>query len=140
MNIKKVVFTGITVGIASNIYGLITCRWLFNWVYLIDLPNTWKTPMLSGDTSWLISMGILRILISIITTLGYALLYKGIPFKGIKKGMFYGLLIWLVALLPSRILLYLSMNISASIIIYWILNEIVSYMLLGAIIGILYKE
>ncbi len=96
--------------------------------------------MLTGNTSWLISMGMIRILISIVTTLGFAILYTGLPFKGAKKGIVYGLLIWLIGLLPSRILLYLSMNISASIIIYWILNELVSYMLLGAVIGILYKE
>lgn len=140
MNIRKIVFTGIAVGIASNIYGLITCRWLFKWVYFIDLPNIWKASMLSGNISWLISMGTMRMLISIITTLGYAILYKGLPFKSVKKGIAYGLLIWLLGLLPSRILLYLSMNISASIIIYWILDELVSYMLLGAVIGICYKE
>lgn len=140
MNIKKIVFTGMIIGIVSNIYGIITCRWLFKWVYLIDSPNIWKISMLTGNTSWLISMGMIRILISIITTLGFAILYKGLPFKGAKKGIVYGLLIWLIGLLPSRILLYLSMNLSAAIIIYWILNELVSYMLLGVVIGILYEE
>ena len=132
--------TGFVAGMLSNLWGLLTCQWLFKWVYWLEPGNICRTEMLSANNPWLMAMGGLKIIIAIVTTLGYALVYKVMPAKGIVKGMVYGFLIWLVGLLPSRLLLYMSISISFSLILYWIANDLITYLLIGACIGALYKE
>lgn len=140
MNLKKVITTGFVVGMISNLWGLLTCRWLFKWVYLLGPADICRTAMLNANTRWLVTMGGLKILIAIVTTFGYALAYKAMPAKGIVKGMAYGFFIWLIGCLPSRLLLYMSITISFSLILYWIANDLITYLLIGACIGALYKE
>ena len=140
MNFKKIITTGFIVGMLSNLWGLVTCQWLFKWVYFLVPAGVCNTAMLGADKRWLLTMGALKIIIAILTTFGYALVYKAIPGKGIAKGMAYGFLLWLLGFLPSRLLLYMSTSLSYSLILYWIINDLLSYMLIGACVAALYKE
>lgn len=140
MKIKAVVTTGFIVGMISNLWGFITCQWLFKWAYYLEGAAFCRRAMLNADTGWLVVMGGLKILIAILTTLGYALVYKLIPAKGVRKGLSYGFMIWLVGFLPSRLLLLMSTTIATGLIGYWIINDLVSYLIIGAIISALYRE
>lgn len=119
---------------------MLTCQWMFKWVYSLEPVDICNTAMLNAYKPWLLAMGILKIFIALLTALGYTFLCKAIPGKGIVKGITYGFFIWFLGFLPSRLLLYMSTTISMSLIFYWIVNDLFSYALIGALIAGLYKE
>ena len=92
MNTKRILIAGIAVWIISSILGWLTCGWLFNWVYALS-PNIWKPAeeMLGVNMVWMSLVGLFT---AMVFALVYALLYKGIPCKGIKKGLMYGFIVW----------------------------------------------
>ncbi|HBG64625.1 MAG: hypothetical protein A2Y00_03695 [Omnitrophica WOR_2 bacterium GWF2_43_52] len=140
MKWKKIVVVGLVTGMVSNLWGMLTCQWLFKWVYFLEPVAICNTAMLKARTPWLLAMGILKIFIALLTTLGYGFLSKALPGKGMAKGLTYGFFIWLLGFLPSRLLLAMSTTMASGLIFYWIINDLVSYILLGACLGILYKE
>jgi len=138
VNIKRVIAAAIAVTIVGFIYSWITCGWLFNWVYTLEPINVWK-PM--GDmTTWMTWMNIGGFILNIILVGVFAYLYKGIPCKGIKKGLCFGLIVWLVGTLPGMFSTYMLMTVNTTFVIYWIFNSLVKYLLLGAVIAAIYKE
>ena len=52
---------------------------------------------------------------AIIFALVYALLYKGIPGEGVKKGMIYGNLVWLVGALAGMASMPVYMTIATTL-------------------------
>lgn len=86
-----------------------------------------------------IGSNVLGLLIAIIFTTIYAFLYKGLPYHGVKKGLVYGLIIWLVGTFSGMLTMPFYMTISWAVIIYWIISALVKYLIFGAIIGAIYK-
>lgn len=141
MRFKKIIIAGTIAGIIGNLWGLLTCQLLFKRLYYIEPVFVYQTAMLTARPLWLISMGAVKILIAVIITFAYSLIYKRIPGDNdIKKGVFFGFLVWLAGILPSRALLYMTLNLSGAIVVYWIINDLISYVILGAIIGFFYNE
>jgi hypothetical protein len=70
----------------------------------------------------------------------YALLYKGIPGEGAKKGITYGILVWLVGALTGIASMAFYMTIATTVVVYWILQALVLSIINGAIVGVIYKE
>lgn len=97
MNIKRILISGVVIWIVGTVFGILTCGWLFNWVYTLPL-KIWKDPTMMTSAGNMIGAILTGLAIAIIFALVYALLYKGIPGKGAKKGMTYGLLVWLISL------------------------------------------
>ncbi|MBU1111312.1 MAG: hypothetical protein ABIG93_05955 [archaeon] len=139
MNVKRLLISGIIIWIVSTIFTWLTCGWLFNWVYLIP-PVIWNDPATMFTTSSLILTNLFGLMIAILFTLVYAVLYKGIPNKGVKKGLTYGFLLWLVGALSGMITMPFYMTIAWTVIIYWIINAWVINLINGAIVGAIYKE
>ncbi len=133
MNIKRILIAGIVVWLVEFVIGALTCGWLFNWVYKLP-PNIWKTSIN------MIGMNIVGIIRAMMFVLVFAIFYKGIPGKGAKKGIVYGLLIWLVGALPGLAGMPFYMTIANTVVIYWLIQCLILSLLTGAIIGVIYKE
>ena len=118
MNTKKIILSGIA---ATLIY----CVWY------------WLTLLICGFFNWefigieFVASVLSGLILSIILVLVYAVLYKGIPGQGIKKGLWFGLLVWAVCVLPTAI---------KGVLIYLALSELVKLLILGAVIAAIYKE
>jgi hypothetical protein len=82
-------------------------------------------------------IGIIR---ALLFALVFAILYKGIPGKGITKGIVYGVLVWLVGALTGMASLPFYMTIATTVVIYWILQQLALGVINGAIVGVIYKE
>ena len=137
MDCKKISLAAIAVWIATSILGFVTCGWLFNWIYQIP-PNIWKTAeQVAGNMVWAV---LLSLIPAILFTAVFVILYKGIPGKGLKKGMNYGILIWLVSSFGGLMALPFYMTISATVIIYWIIQSLVMNVINGVIVAAIYKE
>jgi len=67
-------------------------------------------------------------------------LNKGIPGEGAKKGMTYGILVWLVGALTGIASMPDYMTIATTVVVYWILQALVLNIINGAIVGVIYKE
>ena len=137
MNTKKIILSSVVIWIVSVVFGFLTCGWLFNWVYQLP-PNIWKTPEVM--TVNLIWMNLIGLLTAIIFASVFALLYKGIPGQGIKKGINYGFIIWLVSALSGMITMPFYMTIATTVVVYWIILALALNIINGAIIGAIYKE
>ena len=69
----------------------------------------------------------------------YTVVAKGIPGKTyVNKGIYYGLLIWLVADIPFSLTLVLLINLPIELIAYWAVSTLIVYLLSGvAVVRIL---
>ncbi|MDI6786432.1 MAG: hypothetical protein QMD92_06950 [bacterium] len=139
MNVKKVLFAGVVVGILSGIWGGITCGWLFNWVYSLEPTTIWrgKEAMTAGFTAM---VNIANIVFSTLLAFVYALLYKGIPGKGVIKGLWYGVVVWLVGTLPGSFMAGVFSVIAKGVIVYWIISGLITNIWQGVVISLIYKE
>lgn len=139
MKAKKILISGILIWLVNFISGCLTCGWLFNWVYKLP-PNIWKAPeeiMTPGNMSGTILIGILQ---AILFASVYVLLYKGIPGKGIKKGMVYGFLVWSVGAFTGIAIMPFYMTIATTVVVYWIIQALILNVLDGLIVAAIYKE
>ena len=139
MDIKRILISGVVIWLVGTVFGFLTCGWLFNWVYTLP-PNIWKDPTVMMSAGNLIGANLTGLACAIIFTSVYALLYKGIPGEGVKKGMTYGILVWLVGALTGIAAMPFYMTIATTVVVYWILQALVLNIINGAIVGVSYKE
>lgn len=139
MNTNRIIGLSFLVWIIGTVFGILTCGWLFNWVYQIP-PNIWKAPEQIMSAGNFIGSAIAGLLISFIFVIVYAYLHKKLPYKGAKNGLFYGFIIWLVSAFSGIISMPFYMTISVVVVVYWIISALILNLINGAIIGALYKE
>ncbi len=139
MNVKRIVISGVVIWIVGSILGYLTCGWLFNWIYELP-PNIWQDPAVIMSAGNFIGSNIIGIIRGILFALVFAVLYKGIPGKGVVKGMIYGVLMWLVGALSGMSTMPFYMTIATGVVIYWIIQALVLNVISGAIVGAIYKE
>ncbi|MFH1541061.1 MAG: hypothetical protein ABID79_04315 [Elusimicrobiota bacterium] len=136
MKIGKVVLAGTVVGILNSIWGWLTCGWLFNWVYLLEPIFIWKQP---NEMPFAL-MGVTGIVFAILLALVYMIIYKGLPGKGIVKGLWFGLFVWLVGGLPGVFSLGMCTVMAWGVIIYWIIGGLVVCLWQGLVIAAIYGD
>lgn len=136
MNLKNVIVAGVAAEVVKFVFVMLTCGWLFMWVYSLAPTNVWKPWAMEG----LILMAAGGLVLNILLAYVYALFYKGIPGKGLMKGIWYGFGVWLVGTLPGMFAIYTLMTVANVVVIYWTVQWLVGNMLLGAVIAAIYKE
>ncbi|MFH1428118.1 MAG: hypothetical protein ABIH39_00060 [Candidatus Margulisiibacteriota bacterium] len=139
MNAKRIILSGVILWIIGTIFMMLTCGWLFSWVYKLP-PNIWLEPEQIMSTNNFIGSNIAGIGRSLILALVFAILYKGLPFEGIKKGVFYGVLVWMVGALSGMASMPFYMSINTTVVVYWIIQALVLTIINGIILGLVYKE
>jgi len=135
MKFGRIILAGIVVGILNGVWGFLTCGKFFGWVYRLEPIFVWKS---LEDMSLLLA-NIAGIIFSIMLALVYALIHKGLPGKGIIKGLSFGLFVWLVGTLPGNFALGCFSRINQTVIIYWIIAGLVIDLLRGLVIAAIYK-
>jgi len=80
----------------------------------------------------------MSIAFSIITGFFFGLVYNviknAVPGKGWKnKGLMYGFLVFLVAGIPTTMMLYLLINLPPGLLLSWMLQSLVVYLLMGLV-------
>ena len=70
----------------------------------------------------------------------YSVIKGSVPGKGWKnKGLMYGFLIFLVAGIPTTMTLYLLINLPVGLILSWMLQSLVVYLIMGLLAAKLVK-
>ncbi|MFH1455878.1 MAG: hypothetical protein ABIF40_02925 [archaeon] len=139
INWKKTILATLAVWIVGTLYTFLTCAWLFNWVYEIE-PIIWIAPEAMMTTSNMIGSNIIGIVSALFFVLVFVWLMKGLPSKGWKKGLYYGLFLWLAATFAGIASMPFYMTISWTVIIYWLISLFVRVLIMGAIVAAIYKK
>ncbi len=139
MNTKRIFFASVVVWIFGILYTMLTCGWLFSWVYTIP-PVIWKSPEMMATPTYMILSLLVGLVSSFIFVAVFALLYKGIPLKGLKKGLLYGFLAWLIGPFVGIVGMPIYMMIANTVIIYWLINFFIAYLVMGLLTASIYKE
>ena len=84
------------------------------------------------------------IIFQLVTGFLFAIVYKvikgSVPGKGWKnKGLMYGFLIFMVAGMPATMTLYLLINLPAGLLLSWMLQSLVVYLIMGLVAAKLVK-
>ena len=138
MNIKRIALSTLVIWVFSSVWGMLTCGWLFTWVYQIPPTTIWKTPVQMMQTGNMAGMYAVGLLLALAFVLVYAILYKGLPYKGVKKGITYGLLAYLLSM--GFITMPFYSIVAWQVVIYWIANFLASSIIMGALVGWVYKK
>jgi hypothetical protein len=139
MKLGRMILAALAVWIAGSVYTMLTCGWLFNRVYQIP-PIIWVKPetmMLPMNMAMSYGLSLIMALISVMV---YALLYNGIPGNGYKKGLMYGVITYLVGVLPGISGMPFYMTISWTVVGYWMVNFLVYELIAGFLTGVIYKK
>ncbi len=136
MKIGKLALAGAVVGILTSVWGWLTCGWLFNWVYTLEPTNIWK----SAEEMPFVLMNTTNLVFAFLLALVYALIYKGLPGKGIVKGLWFGLFVWLVGALPGNFALGMFTVMAQEVVIYWIIVSLLTGLWQGLLIAAIYGK
>lgn len=142
LDIKKIILAGMAIDFISFIVGG-GSYFLFSWVFNLEPNAIWKWTPAQGfnmPTEWWIVLFLLNIILAVIFAFIYALIEKGLPGKGIQKGLGFGIIVWIVGPIPALVTMYLMVNIANGALIYFSLQSLLEWLIYGAVISIIYKE
>lgn len=140
MNIKKGVVAGFLGGIAMVIADVVVYGATQG--YLLPLYQAsvavWK-PMepLSAWLAWYLSLLVAE---GILFGLVYSVLYNGIPGTNINKGINYGMILWLVGIVPGMAVTYLMMTVPTPIVASWLFGGLLDVLVMGAVLAYVYER
>ena len=136
----KVLFAAVAATVFNAIYGIATCGWLFKWIYAIEPTNVWKPESAYTGAFWA-KVYIGSLILWFFFAAAYGLINKVFTADcSLCKGAAYGLIIWLVGMLPGMWMTYSFMTVSYQVVIYWTISGLVSLMISGMIVAAIYGK
>jgi hypothetical protein len=114
---------------------------LFGWVFELEPRGVWKwTPGQSMSAGWWVFLVGGNTLLAIVYALVYAVLYHGIPGSGLRKGLAFGLIVWLVGVAPAIFTMYALVNIHGGALLYFLTQSLVEHLVYGAAVALVYGK
>lgn len=142
LNLKKVLHAGLAIFFISFLVGG-GGYFLFGWVFNLEPSAIWKwTPDQGFDMplDWWLILFLLNIILAIAFAFIYALIEKGLPGKGIQKGLGFGIIVWIVGPIPALVTMYLMINIATGTLVYFVLQSLFEWLIYGIVLSLIYKE
>lgn len=141
LNIKKIILAGIAIFFASFIAGG-GSYFLFGRVFELEPSYIWKWTPTQGfnmPAEWWLILFSLNIILALAFAFVYALIEKSLPGQQTKKGIVFGLIIWVVGPIPALATMYLMMNIAGGALLYFVFQSLFEWLVYGMIISAIYK-
>lgn len=138
INLKKALVAGVAAFIVVCIYGLSAELFLAKGTLkLYELsPEVWK--FLDYQVSDYLLFTFFKMLSIIILAILFAVLYNSVPGERLKKGFWFGVLIYLFTL-PPRIDFYFLINAPNIVNIWWAISQFIEVLIIGIVIAAIYK-
>ncbi len=140
MDIKKGIVAGFIAGIAMVLAGMVI--WGVTQNYLMPLYEAsaavWKPMEPLG--MWLAQMWALTVAEGMLYGLVYSVLYSGVPGDGVKKGLNFAILLWLIGTVPGMAITYHSMAVPTPIIASWLFGGLINLLVMGAVLALVYEK
>jgi hypothetical protein len=133
----RIVLAGLAVTVVEAVSGALLCGHLFNWVYHLEPTNVWR-PMEGAPPAWLY-LG--ELVLGILLAAMYAMVCKGIPGSNrLVRGLLFGLMVWVVGMLPGMFATYAFMTVATTVVIYWTITALIMLPIQGLIIAAIYGK
>lgn len=137
MKIGKLFLASAAVTVFHSLIGMLTCGWLFSWVYALQPTNVWR-PM-EGPPSVIFYIG--QFVLSILFVYFYVLFKNGIPGSNkLAKGLVYGLAVFAVGCLPGMFATHIFMTVATTVVIYWTISGLICTPIAGLIAALVYGD
>lgn len=136
MKILRGILGGISFGIIGEIFGFLIYG-VFFMKWTAEAHQVWR-PMESLHMR--IGMPLADILGGLMVALAYAILYKGIPGSGIKKGVIFGLILWLITRFAGELFFYVMSPIPFMLVIAGWIHGLIQGSLGGLAIAAIYGK
>ena len=142
INWRRAALAGLAANLASFIVGG-GGYLLFGRMFRLEPSSIWRwTPDKLGEMSggWWVYLIIGNTVLAVVVGLVYALLYDGIPGRGVSKGFAFGCILWLVGVLPPAFTMHVLTVVNGWTVLYLSLQGLVEYLAYGALIALIYGE
>ncbi|MFH1563475.1 MAG: hypothetical protein ABIF11_08720 [Nitrospirota bacterium] len=135
MRLKKGLIAGFFAGIVRVILNLLKYK-MFKDYYI--LPSSSGHQLDGNPTRWLVQTGITDLIVGILFGLLYGLLVNSLPGKGLKKGLGYGFVIWIISEWPSLLIACMTGMIDWILIVLWGIGGLITSLVIGVGIVFIY--
>ncbi len=136
MKILRGILGGVAFGVIGEIFGWLIYAVLFvKWT--TQVSQLWR-PM--DSTYWRVGMPLADIFSGLMIALGYAILYKGIPGTGIKKGLIFGLILWLITRVGGELFFYAMSPIPFMLVVAGWIHGLIVGALGGIVLAAIYGK
>lgn len=133
MNCKRIILAALAVTVFGMAWGMLSCGWLFTWVYGLPPVSVWKTPeTMMTPLFWVINV-VGHFVLSVIFVAIFAKLQDALCGGRIGKGFCYGIIVWLVGVLPGMFAVGMWMAVNPWWPVYMGLNQLVALPICGII-------
>ncbi|MHC4608275.1 MAG: hypothetical protein ACYTAF_15300 [Planctomycetota bacterium] len=89
-------------------------------------------------TGWWIGLIVGNTVLAVFFALVYAVLYPGIPGRGIRKGLVWGFIVWLIGVVPATFTLWALTHMAPGTLIYFTSQGFFEYLFYGAAVAVVY--
>jgi len=136
MKLLRGILGGVAFGMIGEIFGWLIYGWLFmKWT--MQVSQLWR-PM--DSLHWRAGMPLADIFSGLMIALAYAVLYNGIPGTGIKKGLIFGLILWLINRLAGELFFYTMSPIPFMLVVAGWIHGLIVGALGGIILAAIYGK
>jgi len=135
METKQLILAGILYAVIAQVVYTV-CAFVGMSYYLDEnYFCVWSKLMMPGSGPPPFSFTVYSIVFSLVSGMLFAVVYlavrDGLPGGGLKRGLNYGLLIFLVAGIPTSLMLVLLINLPLALIILWGVESLIIYPVAG---------
>ena len=144
IGVWKVLLAGFVFMIISQIIRTIGAFLEMNYYFDPNYFGVWSKIMMPAagppPTSFYCYSLLFAFINGVLFSLVYAYMKGGIPVKAwLKKGLIYGLVVFLIGGIPGSLALYLLINLPAMLLIYWAIETLIINLLGGIVVAWLNK-
>lgn len=131
-NQTSLIFIGLSFGVIL---------YLLNIIFSFFVSDSYAGFSLNSLVNLPSSIGVAILLLTgFLFALGYGFFYPGLPGRGWQKGLHYAFWLWLVGAVPAFFTVLVSISVPLEVVITWISLRLAAYLLLGVLIGWMYKS
>lgn len=136
----RIFLAAVAVTVFDALYGMLTCGWLFKWVYAIPPTDFWK-PVANYTSMFWVALTIGNFILLFLLAAVFGWICKCLPGKCCCcRGSAFGLIVWLVGVLPGMFALYMFTVIAPAVLYYWGISGLVELQIVGLIISCIYGK
>lgn len=132
MRILRIILAALVVSVLNSVWGFFTCGLWFSWVYLLPPVTIWRAPIDMTPAFWVFNY-IGHFILTIIFVAVLRLIANGLPGKWLVKGLSFGIIVWLVGILPGMFATFMFMTVNPIWVGYMTLNQLVWLPIMGLV-------
>ncbi len=140
---RRAIVAGFVANVASFVIGGGGYVLVGRLVFPLEPASIWRwTPARMFDLSagWWVYLVIGNTLLAVAVAVGYAMLRPALPGRGIAKGMWYGLFVYVVGVLPSVFTIHVLTVMNGWAVLYFTIQSFFEHQAYGAIVAAVYGE